>query len=188
MPCGPRCADVVGRHEVLRTVFATRGWAALPADPAGRGGLRRRWWPSRRTDLESAIAGAAGHRFDLTGEIPLRARLFEAGPDEHVLVVVVHHIAGDGWSLAPLARDLSTAYAARSDGRRPEWAPLPVQYADYALWQRELLGDEADPDSLLAGQLGLLAARRWTVCRRSWRCRSTGRARRLPRTGVAPST
>lgn len=72
------------------------------------------------------------------------------------MVLVLHHVVADGWSLAPLSRDLGTAYRARSERTgtgTPDWAPLRVQYADYALWQRRLLGDDGDPDSLAASQL-----------------------------------
>ncbi|MFE3293898.1 condensation domain-containing protein, partial [Rhodococcus sp. NPDC059234] len=109
------------------------------------------------TSAES-VAGAAiefiAAPFDVTEQVPLRARLYEveAGA-EYVLAMTVHHISADGWSVAPLTRDVVVAYAARSTGQQPAWAPLPVQYVDYTLWQREVLGSEQDPQSLVSTQL-----------------------------------
>ncbi|MDJ0407812.1 amino acid adenylation domain-containing protein, partial [Rhodococcus erythropolis] len=86
--------------------------------------------------------------------VPVRARLFAVSESEFVLAMVVHHISGDGVSMGPLTRDVMVAYEARSRGEVPGWAPLAVQYADYALWQRETLGSEDDPSSLISRQIG----------------------------------
>ncbi|WP_141727072.1 condensation domain-containing protein, partial [Streptomyces griseus] len=75
-----------------------------------------------------ALRRAAARGFDLAVEPPLRVTLFVLGATDHVLLLNVHHIASDGWSNAPLARDLSTAYTARHGGRAPRFVPLPVQY------------------------------------------------------------
>ncbi|MET7766929.1 amino acid adenylation domain-containing protein [Streptomyces sp. NPDC005393] len=147
--------DVLERHEVLRTVLPMADgepyqWVRSPEE------LDWDLTVAEVTpeELPSAVAETAGYAFDLTVEVPIRAWLFTAGSQENTLVVAVHHVAGDGWSWTPLARDFSAAYDARRAGRAPAWEPLPVQYADYALWQREVLGESTDPDSLIARQIG----------------------------------
>ncbi|MYS59635.1 non-ribosomal peptide synthetase [Streptomyces sp. SID5468] len=152
--------DVVERHEALRTRFAEADGepyqVVLPADAVPAVAVVP---VSGEDALRTALTEAADHRFDLTAEVPLRATLYRITPGEHVLLLLMHHIAADGWSMGPLARDLSEAYGARLAGTAPAWAPLPVGYADYALWQRDVLGAEDDPDSLAARQLAYWAER-----------------------------
>ena len=145
-------ADVLARHESLRTTFPV-------ANGEPRQHVLTDAGPSlpvvhvTEDDLAAAVEAVAGHAFDLAAELPIRAELLAIAPGDHVLVLVLHHIASDGWSLAPLLRDLAAAYQARLDGRAPDGTPLAVQYADYTLWQQELLGDADDPESLGARQL-----------------------------------
>ncbi|WP_344407481.1 amino acid adenylation domain-containing protein, partial [Dactylosporangium fulvum] len=146
--------DLMVRHEVLRTTVED-----------AEDGARQRIAPVGELDAEvtvvdvaagelPAVMSAAGeYEFDLVSEAPFRVWVFAVAADVHVITVVLHHLAGDAWSMEPLARDLAVAYAARRAGSAPDRAPLPVQYADYALWQRELLGDEHDPHSHSARQL-----------------------------------
>ncbi len=154
---GAALSDVVGRHESLRTLFpvvegipqqlvvapgrAEAGWHVV--DAVG-------WSASR---LHEAVSAAARSTFDLATDIPLRAWVFRVADKEHVLVVVVHHIAADGLSVAPLVRDLGVAYASRCRGQAPDWPELAVQYADFTLWQRAQFGDLADSSSRIGGQL-----------------------------------
>ncbi|MFE3698864.1 amino acid adenylation domain-containing protein, partial [Nocardia tengchongensis] len=155
-------ADVVTRHESLRTIY-----------PADADGPRQVVLTAEATApeisfadtddgpaLHAAIAETTGTGFDLTREAPLRVHVLRLTPravggtePEHVVVLVVHHISADGSSMAPLATDLVTAYLARTTGVEIERPPLPVQYADYSIWQRELLGDENDTESRAAHQV-----------------------------------
>ncbi|MDV3129275.1 condensation domain-containing protein, partial [Mycobacterium sp. 21AC1] len=154
---GRALADVVGRHESLRTLFTVS--AGTPQQSVVPPEQVTMCWQIvdavgwSRDRLEGAIGAVARHPFDLACEIPLRATLFRLGQEEHVLAAVVHHIAADGWSVTPLVTDLGWAYASRCAGQTPNWTPLPVQYADYALWQREHLGELSDGESRICGQL-----------------------------------
>ncbi|MCX5045885.1 amino acid adenylation domain-containing protein [Aldersonia sp. NBC_00410] len=147
-------ADVVWRHESLRTLFPEQDGTPYqlvrsdadavpdltPVSIAAEAAVA--------TVSEFIVAG-----FDVTTEIPFRIRLFEIAPDEFVLAAVVHHISGDGFSMGPLTRDLVVAYDARRRGDEPGWRPLPVQYPDFAIWQREAFGSEQDPESLISKQI-----------------------------------
>ena len=151
--------DVVGRHESLRTVYP---------DIDGSGYQRVLDEADTQVDTavvpvtrESALAEVTQfftRGFDVTTEIPFRVRLFEvtdpAGSvPEYVLAFVAHHISADGLSMAPLSRDVMTAYLARRSGSAPQWTPLPVQYVDYTLWQLDMLGSESDPNSVADKQI-----------------------------------
>ncbi|MGW4099624.1 amino acid adenylation domain-containing protein [Mycobacterium sp. NPDC004974] len=158
---GAAFADLLGRHESLRTLFPTvDGTPQQLVVPAEQ--TRFSWdvvdaagWSASR--LQDAVEVAARHSFDLAAEIPFRATIFRVAEDKHVLVTVVHHIAADGWSITPLVADLGTAYVSRRAGNAPGWEPLAVQYADYTLWQRRQLGDLEDSASRISQQLSFWA-------------------------------
>ncbi|WP_098240439.1 non-ribosomal peptide synthetase [Streptomyces formicae] len=152
--------DVVERHEVLRT-----GYLEVDGEPYQEvrdGAAARPVFLVRESDpqrLAEDLDAATRHVFDLTAELATRCCLFVLSETDHVLLVLFHHIAADGWSIGPLTRDLATAYEARCAGGEPEWEePLPAQYADYVAWQRDFLGDPDDQDSVQARQL-----RYWTA-------------------------
>ncbi len=146
-------ADLVERHEPLRTFFPE-----IEGEPhqciLDPGATAPELPVIAVTEelLDAALLAAVAEPFDLGERPPIRSTLFEVGPENFVLLLVVHHIASDGLSAAPLIRDLSTAYRARAAGRMPPWDELPVQYADYTLWQREFLGEPNDPGSVHARQ------------------------------------
>ncbi|WP_067470178.1 non-ribosomal peptide synthetase [Nocardia amamiensis] len=148
-------ADVLERHESLRTRYPASGPGGLPYQEilsvaeATSGGLD----VAATDDPIGRITELMHTGFDVTEEVPVRALLLESGPDEHLLAMVAHHIAADGASMAPLARDLMTAYLARVRGNSPRWSPLEVQYADFAIWQRAVIGTDDDENSVAARQL-----------------------------------
>ncbi|MFD4183964.1 condensation domain-containing protein, partial [Rhodococcus sp. NPDC058514] len=149
--------DLVARHEVLRTIYPSAADGVIQVIlPAERVELDLGPVDIAESDLHAQVGELVTSGFDVTTEVPVRARLLRISgtESEFVLVVVVHHIAADGSSMGPLVRDVMLAFAARTGGQAPSWAPLPVQYADYSLWQREILGSEEDPTSVISEQLG----------------------------------
>ncbi|MEI5097450.1 condensation domain-containing protein [Streptomyces sp. PmtG] len=152
-------ADVVARHESLRTVIV---------EDAGGTPWQRILPPVEAVvplpvvevaaeAVDAAVREVVCAGFALDAELPLRTTAFrltgDAQAQVHVLVIVFHHIAADGASMGPFLMDLMAAYSARLRGDAPRWEPLAVQYKDYTLWQRQLLGEADDPESIAAEQL-----------------------------------
>ncbi|MEW1691323.1 amino acid adenylation domain-containing protein [Streptomyces sp. NPDC091265] len=146
--------DVVGRHAALRTVYPEHDHGpnqhiTAPDDVRLPFALEA----VDEDKVADRIRAATAEPIDIEYRLPLRATLMRLADDAHVLVLVIHHIAADGSSLAPLANDLGAAYRARVRGAEPALTAPPVDYADHTLWQRRLLGDEHDPESVVSRQL-----------------------------------
>ncbi|MFH8800951.1 condensation domain-containing protein [Streptomyces sp. NPDC017936] len=144
--------DVTERHEILRTTYDDadgRPVQTVHERPTPDHAHRH----TTTAELPALIQRTTHHTFDLTREPPLRTRLHTDEHGHQTLILLLHHIAADGWSLDRLLDDLNTAYTARTQGHRPDWHPLPVQYADYTLWQHHTLGDPTDPDSHLTHEI-----------------------------------
>jgi len=146
--------DLFVRHETLRTIFPeSEGASRQHILDASASPPQIIAAVSSDGEITDDLARAVRYSFDLAAEPSLRVQLFELGQDRYVLLLLLHHLIGDGWSLNTLTRDLSAAYSARVRGEAPQWTPLSVQYADYAVWQHQLLGDAHNADSLIAKQL-----------------------------------
>ncbi len=125
--------DLVARHESLRTSFKAdeQGHVKQVIQPQGRAEFSV-------IDLSQARA-LAERPFDLAHDALLRVAVIGLSPSEHVLAVVMHHIVSDGWSMQVMVEEFVAAYQARLQDRSPQWPALPIQYADYAAWQRDWL-------------------------------------------------
>ncbi|MBC6973014.1 amino acid adenylation domain-containing protein [Bacillus sp. Xin] len=146
--------DIVDRHETLRTIFPnTLGTSYQQILETNEANPTLIVTQTTDSELPKVLAEAVRYSFNLAEEPAIRMELFEINPDEHVLLVLLHHIVGDGWSLNPLSRDIAAAYQAHCKGESVQWKSLPVQYVDYALWQQELLGNESLQDSLISQQI-----------------------------------
>ncbi|WP_374025360.1 amino acid adenylation domain-containing protein [Mycobacterium sp. HNNTM2301] len=146
--------DVVDRHEILRTSYVELdGVPYQVVGSAAQVSVRRATGPDQAW-LQRELDTERRHCFELDRELPIRVAVLRTADDasEQVLSLVVHHIASDHWSAGVLFADVMTAYRARRAGEVPAWAPLRVQYADYAAWQGEFLGDTSGQESPLAAE------------------------------------
>jgi hypothetical protein len=149
---GAAFQHVVDRHEALRTRFerdsqvqvVAESWTVSPT-LVDLSGLAAR---ARERELGRVKLDVVRRPFDLWSAPPLRVVVVRVGAEEHVLLLVIHHIVCDGWSLGVLAMELSVAYTAWCDGQPPKLPELPVQYGDFSLWQRDRLSGDGLRDEL----------------------------------------
>jgi amino acid adenylation domain-containing protein len=138
-------AELAQRHETLRTRFVVENeeprQQIMPAEPleVARHDLSELPAPEREAAARRIMGAEAGAPFDLQAGRLMRVSLIRLAEEEHIVVLTLHHIVGDGWSMGVLVREVSELYRARVEGRQPALRELPVQYADYAVWQREWL-------------------------------------------------
>ncbi|HET7233825.1 MAG TPA: amino acid adenylation domain-containing protein, partial [Longimicrobium sp.] len=146
---------IVARHEALRTTFAEVDGAPVQRiAPAGESPFHLtehdlRGAPGAAAELRQLMEDEARAPFDLARGPLIRGRLVRIGDDDHVLLITMHHIVSDGWSMGVFTRELGALYGAFREGRPDPLPPLAVQYADYAVWQRrwvegELLREQAE--------------------------------------------
>ncbi|MCT8278696.1 non-ribosomal peptide synthase/polyketide synthase [Xanthomonas translucens] len=135
---------IVARHETLRTRIALHQDDPVQIIESDTIGLRLRehdlsGHPEPETELLRLAEQETRTPFDLAHDTLARGRLLRLGENEHVLLVTLHHLVADGWSMGVLVQELGTLYAAFAQGRPDPLPPLPIQYADYSLWQRRWL-------------------------------------------------
>jgi pristinamycin I synthase-3/4 len=141
------------RHETLRTRFRKGDHGGEQEVLSSKTVLKLNIYQTNERELPKKLSNAADYHFDLCQDLPIQVSLFKFGERQQVLLLCIHHIASDGWSLAPLLQDLSMAYTASKHGKAIQQSPLPIQFIDYTLWQRQMLGRESDPESPITQQL-----------------------------------
>lgn len=139
-------SDLMVRHESLRTIFATDQFGSRQKilDPSDIT-VSLEYERVSEAGLTSSIDIASNYSFDLSSEPPVKIWLFESEGPEYRLVLNVHHIAADAWSMEPMINDLLSAYKARCENLAPDWLPLPLQYVDFSLWQQEMFKSALAP-------------------------------------------
>jgi acyl carrier protein len=140
--------EIARRHEVLRTSFPVsdrvpvQAVASNPSVDVQIVNLESLSPEDQERVIQQLVSEAARHPFDLKCDPLLRTVLLQLGGDTHVLVLTFHHIVFDGWSYAVFMKEITSLYEAYSAGRPSSLAPLPIQYADFAVWQRQFLTGE----------------------------------------------